>query len=119
MTWLLCVPTDSASTDHATMLRWMVLQGVFLLNNVLTVQKSKAASHKKQGWEQFTTAVVRELNKLDNVVFMLWGKPAQVRHIWWPSLCHCPLDDSLCNPLFVCCLPPCRRRARCLIDHAT
>ena len=84
----------------------MVLQGVFLLNNVLTVQKSKAASHKKQGWEQFTTAVVRELNKLDNVVFMLWGKPAQVRHTWWPPLCHCPLDDSLCNPLFVCCLRP-------------
>ena len=54
-------------------------QGVFLLNTVLTVQAHKANSHRKQGWEQFTDAVIAELNKLDGLVFMLWGKPAQVR----------------------------------------
>lgn len=30
------------------------------------------------GWEQFTDAVIRGLNKLDKpIVYMLWGSPAQ------------------------------------------
>lgn len=48
--------------------------GVLMLNAVLTVQAHKPASHKDQGWETFTDAVIRKLNeKDDHVVFVLWG----------------------------------------------
>ncbi|PIP91711.1 MAG: uracil-DNA glycosylase [Bdellovibrionales bacterium CG12_big_fil_rev_8_21_14_0_65_38_15] len=52
-------------------------QGVLLLNNVLTVEKSKAGSHQKKGWEEFTTEIIKKLNLKKNIVFLLWGSPAQ------------------------------------------
>eukprot|EP00953_Heterococcus_sp_UTEX-ZZ885_P027125 14600-Heterococcus_DN1.PRE.1 len=53
-------------------------QGVLLLNTVLTVEKGQAMSHRKQGWEQFSDAVIRQLNKSERpIVFLLWGKPSQ------------------------------------------
>lgn len=52
-------------------------QGVFLLNNVLTVEKGKANSHKNKGWEIFTSKVIEELNNDDHPkVFVLWGNDA-------------------------------------------
>ena len=38
-------------------------QGVLLLNSVLTVEHSKAASHANLGWEIFTDKIIEELNK--------------------------------------------------------
>jgi uracil-DNA glycosylase len=53
-------------------------QGVLLLNAVLTVRAHEANSHANQGWELFTDAVIRALNdRLDPVVFVLWGAYAQ------------------------------------------
>ncbi|WP_154222227.1 uracil-DNA glycosylase [Marinicella rhabdoformis] len=53
-------------------------QGVLLLNSVLTVEKAQAASHQKQGWEQFTDRVISIINETNQgVVFMLWGAYAQ------------------------------------------
>jgi uracil-DNA glycosylase len=53
-------------------------QGVLLLNAVLTVRRGQPNSHRRQGWEQFTDAVLRAVNGLDRrVVFLLWGNPAQ------------------------------------------
>ena len=53
-------------------------QGVLLLNSVLTVEKSKAAAHQKQGWEQFTDKIIQLLNdNTEGVVFILWGAYAQ------------------------------------------
>ena len=53
-------------------------QGVLLLNTVLTVRSGAAHSHKKQGWEDFTDAVIKSLNDHpEPIVFILWGKPAQ------------------------------------------
>ncbi|MEM6503261.1 MAG: uracil-DNA glycosylase [Cyanobacteria bacterium P01_C01_bin.89] len=53
-------------------------QGVLLLNSVLTVEKHKAASHKGQGWEEFTDAIIDALNnQREHVVFMLWGSYAK------------------------------------------
>ena len=52
-------------------------QGVLLLNATLTVQAHLAASHAGKGWEQFTDAVIREVAKRDNIVYMLWGSYAQ------------------------------------------
>jgi uracil-DNA glycosylase len=65
---------------HGHLAAWAA-QGVLLLNNVLTVEASKADSHKGKGWEQFTDAVVRAVNASSNhhVVFLLWGKPAHVK----------------------------------------
>ncbi|UOB20385.1 uracil-DNA glycosylase [Macrococcus armenti] len=53
-------------------------EGVLLLNNVLTVRAHEAHSHKDIGWEQFTTEIVKAISQYkENVVFILWGKPAQ------------------------------------------
>ena len=55
-------------------------QGVFLLNTVLTVRAGQAHSHKEQGWERFTDAVIRSISgQKEHVVFILWGKPAQMK----------------------------------------
>ncbi|MBL8793660.1 MAG: uracil-DNA glycosylase [Planctomycetia bacterium] len=53
-------------------------QGVLLLNAVLTVRAHEPNSHKNQGWEQFTDAIIRAVNdKKKPVVFVLWGAYAQ------------------------------------------
>lgn len=54
-------------------------QGVLLLNSVLTVRHSAPNSHRNQGWESFTDAVIEALGGPDARprVFLLWGKPAQ------------------------------------------
>ena len=63
--------------DNGYLIKW-AKQGVLLLNTVLTVRAHSANSHRGMGWEQFTDAVIRGLNKLDKpIVYMLWGSPAQ------------------------------------------
>lgn len=53
-------------------------QGVLMLNTVLTVRAHQANSHQNKGWEKFTDAIIREVNKIDRpVVYLLWGRPAQ------------------------------------------
>ena len=55
-------------------------QGVFLLNTVLSVRAHAANSHKNIGWEEFTDAAIRILNEQDRpMVFILWGRPAQMK----------------------------------------
>lgn len=57
--------------------RWAT-QGVFLLNDVLTVQQANAGSHQKKGWEQFTANVIEYIsNHTSHTVFLLWGNYAQ------------------------------------------
>lgn len=53
-------------------------QGVLMLNTILTLRAGEPLSHKGRGWETFTDQIIRKVNaKLDRVVFVLWGKPAQ------------------------------------------
>lgn len=53
-------------------------QGVLLLNNQLTVLAGKPMSHKDIGWNEFTDKIIELINlKKENVVFILWGSPAQ------------------------------------------
>ncbi len=53
-------------------------RGVLLLNTVLTVREGEAGSHRGQGWERFTDAVVgRVAGGEDPVVFLLLGNQAQ------------------------------------------
>ena len=57
--------------------RW-AKQGVLLLNATLTVREGEAGSHQKQGWEQFTDAVIKKISEeKKDVVFLLWGKFAE------------------------------------------
>lgn len=52
-------------------------QGVLLLNTVLTVRAGEANSHKNKGWEEFTTEIIKILNKKETpIVFILWGNNA-------------------------------------------
>jgi uracil-DNA glycosylase len=56
--------------------RW-ARQGVLLLNATLTVRANQAGSHQKKGWEQFTDSVIHQIaDKLEHVVFILWGNYA-------------------------------------------
>ena len=53
-------------------------QGVLLLNNQLSVLAGKPMSHKDLGWNEFTDKIIEVINeKKENVVFILWGSPAQ------------------------------------------
>ncbi len=62
---------------HGDLTAWAE-QGVFLLNSMLTVERNKAGSHKKLGWQTFTDAVIGSLSaKRERLVFMLWGAFAQ------------------------------------------
>ncbi len=57
--------------------RW-AKQGVLLLNSVLTVKAHSAASHARQGWEEFTDATIKSLSdNYSGIVYMLWGGYAQ------------------------------------------
>lgn len=68
-------------------LEYWARQGVLLLNSVLTVRMSAAASHQGRGWEQFTDAVIRLVNQRpEPVVFMLWGSYAQKKAAFVDSI---------------------------------
>lgn len=63
--------------DNGDLTGW-ALQGVLLLNSVLTVEKAKAASHRNLGWEPMTDYIIKLLNLKDEpVVFILWGNFAK------------------------------------------
>jgi uracil-DNA glycosylase len=57
--------------------KWAI-EGVLLLNAVLTVEKDKAASHRGKGWELLTDYIIKVLNtKEEPIVFILWGSFAK------------------------------------------
>lgn len=81
-------------------LEYWANQGVLLLNNVLTVQKGIAHSHKNKGWEEFTTAVINKLNNNTNhLVFILWGRPAQKKGSIIDTTKHLVIKSSHPSPL--------------------
>ncbi|MGA1803921.1 uracil-DNA glycosylase [Rhizobium sp. HT1-10] len=75
-------------------------QGVLLLNSVLTVEESRAASHQGQGWERFSDAVIRIVNdQCEHVVFMLWGAYAQKKGAFIDASRHLVLKSVHPSPL--------------------
>lgn len=75
-------------------------QGVLLLNTVLTVEEGKAGSHHKRGWEEFTDHVIKVLNEeKENLVFILWGSPAQKKAAFVDEKKHCVLRSVHPSPL--------------------
>lgn len=66
-----------APASHGHLVHW-AQQGVLLLNSVLTVEESQAASHQKRGWEGFTDAAIALVAAQTRpTVFLLWGTHAQ------------------------------------------
>ena len=75
-------------------------QGVFLLNTTLTVEKSKPLSHRDYGWSEFTDRVISLIsNKLENIVFILWGSFAQSKKQLIDSNKHLILTAPHPSPL--------------------
>jgi len=63
--------------NHGELTHW-AMQGVLLLNTVMTVRHGDANSHRNRGWETFTDFVINAISShCRGVVFLLWGSPAQ------------------------------------------
>jgi uracil-DNA glycosylase len=84
---------------HGYLAAW-AQRGVLLLNTVLTVRAHEAGSHRGQGWEKFTDAVIRRVNeKRDPAVFVLWGRPAQQKIQWIDVNRHAVVTAAHPSPL--------------------
>lgn len=79
--------------------RW-AKQGVFLLNDVLTVRRATPASHKGKGWEIFTDAAIQKISdEKEHVVFLLWGSYAQKKGAIIDSSKHLVLKSGHPSPM--------------------
>lgn len=75
-------------------------QGVFLLNTVMTVERGKANSHAKKGWEIFTDHTIQKINEKDeSVVFLLWGNNARSKADMIDKNKHLVLECAHPSPL--------------------
>lgn len=85
--------------NHGNLVKWAE-QGVLLLNTVLTVRAHQANSHRGIGWEEFTDAAIRILNEQDRpIVFILWGRPAQLKKNMLTNPGHLVLEAPHPSPL--------------------
>ena len=85
--------------DHGYLVKW-AKQGVLMLNTVLTVRAHLANSHRGIGWEEFTDAAIRVLNTQDRpIVFILWGRPAQMKKAMLNNPKHLILEAPHPSPL--------------------
>ena len=85
--------------NNGYLVKW-AKQGVLMLNTVLTVRAHQANSHRSKGWEEFTDAAIRALNKQDRpIVFILWGRPAQMKKSMLNNPKHLILEAPHPSPL--------------------
>lgn len=85
--------------NNGYLVKW-AQQGVLMLNTVLTVRAHMANSHHGKGWEQFTDAAICALNKEDRpIVFILWGRPAQMKKSMLTNPNHLILEAPHPSPL--------------------
>ena len=88
-----------AIPEHGYLESW-AKQGVLMINTVLTVRAHEANSHHGLGWEKFTDATIRAVNEIDRpVVFILWGKPAQMKKRMLTNPKHLILEAPHPSPL--------------------
>lgn len=84
---------------HGDLSGWAV-QGVLLLNTVLTVQEARAGSHRHKGWENFTDSLIQAIAvKTEHKVFLLWGGDARKKAKWIKPFNHCILESGHPSPL--------------------
>jgi uracil-DNA glycosylase len=85
--------------SHGFLAPWAE-QGVLLLNAVLTVRAHQPNSHKNQGWEKFTDAVLSSVGgKQDRVVFVLWGGYARKKTGLIDTSRHVIIESAHPSPL--------------------
>ena len=85
--------------NNGYLIKW-AKQGVLMLNTVLTVRAHMANSHRGKGWEEFTDAAIKALNKQDRpIVFILWGRPAQMKKSMLDNPNHLILEAPHPSPL--------------------
>ena len=83
--------------NNGYLVKWAE-QGVLMLNTVLTVRAHMANSHHGKGWEEFTDAAIRALNAQDRpIVFILWGRPAQMKKAMLNNPNHLILEALIFN----------------------
>ncbi len=87
--------------NNGYLVKWAE-QGVLMLNTVLTVRAHMANSHQDKGWEQFTDAAIKALNEQNRpIVFILWGRPAQMKKVMLNNPNHLILEAPHPSPLSV------------------
>lgn len=85
--------------NHGCLSDW-AKQGVLLLNNVLTVRRAEANSHRNCGWEIFTSEIIRLLNSRQKpVVYMFWGSNAREKRALVTNPAHLVLETAHPSPL--------------------
>jgi len=85
--------------NHGCLLSW-AMQGVLLLNSVLTVEKNIAGAHQGHGWEQLTDKIIALLNaQAEGIVFILWGSYAQKKGDFIDTRRHLVLNAPHPSPL--------------------
>jgi len=62
--------------NKTSFLEHLPSQGVLLINTALTVQPEHPGSHTEI-WKPFTEQIIKDLQKKDNVVWILWGNHAK------------------------------------------
>ena len=81
-------------------LEYLVDEGVFLLNTILTVRHNEPLSHKKKGWEIFTDKTIEVLNMENHpIVFILWGNESIKKKELITNPIHLILTSSHPSPL--------------------
>lgn len=87
--------------NNGYLVKWAE-QGVLMLNTVLTVRAHVANSHRGIGWETFTDAAIRVLNEQNRpIVYILWGRPAQMKKSMLTNKNHLILEAPHPSPLSV------------------
>jgi len=68
---------DMLKPEYYNLQRW-AKQGVLLLNTALTVREGQPNSHEEM-WKRFSQFVISQIAERNTgIIFMLWGKKAQV-----------------------------------------
>lgn len=76
------------------------LQGILLLNTILTVEKDKPFSHKNLGWNYFTDNIINKINqKKESVIFVLWGNAAREKKKLITNKNHIIIESAHPSPL--------------------
>lgn len=88
-----------AIPDHGDLSSW-AMNGVFLLNAILTVEKNSPGSHSNIGWQLFTNAVIKTLSdERDGLIFLLWGNFARSKRDLIDVQKHTVLEAAHPSPL--------------------
>jgi uracil-DNA glycosylase len=89
------IPIASSGSLH----KW-AQQGVLLLNTTLSVERGRAGSHSKIGWELFTDHIISSLSeKREGIVFLLWGSHARKKRELINPIKHHILEAPHPSPL--------------------